>query len=147
MSKDVTESSVRKRIRQGLAHSPEDRQKRGLVLDYTIYENMVLDVYDLEPFSKKGLINDKAVKDYAEEISNSFDVRSGGGIFSKARALSGGNQQKAIIGREIERDPELLIAFQPTHGLDVGSLEYINKRIIEHQDNGNEVLLISLRRD
>lgn len=146
-SENITNASVRERIRKGLAHIPEDRQKRGLILDYTLGENMVLEVYDLEPFSKKGIINQDAVNAYAEKIVKSFDVRSGGGIMSKARTLSGGNQQKAIIGREIEREPQLIIAFQPTHGLDVGSIEYIHKRLVEHRDKGKAVLLISLELD
>ncbi len=143
-NQDITNMSIRNRIDSGIAHIPEDRQKRGLVLDYTIENNMVLEIYGREPFSKNGLLNKKAIHDYAEKIIEEFDVRSGQGGASFARTMSGGNQQKAIIGREIELDPDLLIAVQPTRGLDVGSIEYIHKRLIEQRDEGKAVLLISL---
>jgi ABC-type uncharacterized transport system ATPase subunit len=142
--KDITGQSVRARIESGIGHIPEDRQKRGLVLDYTLAENMVLEVYHREPFSRKGILQNKSIRQYANHIVESFDVRSGEGAASAARSLSGGNQQKAIIGREIERNPVLLIAVQPTRGLDVGSIEYIHKRLIEQRDNGKAVLLVSL---
>lgn len=144
---DITGESIRNRINSGIAHIPEDRHKRGLVLDYTIEDNMVLEVYNKKPFSSKGLLNRKEIKKYAEKIINEFDVRSGEGADSIARSLSGGNQQKAIIGREIELNPELLIAAQPTRGLDVGSIEYIHKRLVEQRDKGKAVLLISLELD
>ncbi|AQS11619.1 galactose/methyl galactoside import ATP-binding protein MglA [Clostridium saccharobutylicum] len=143
-NKDITNLSIRKRIDSGMAHIPEDRQKRGLVLDYTIEDNMVLEIYDREPFSKHGLLNKNAIHNYAEKIIKEFDVRSGKGGASIARTMSGGNQQKAIIGREIELDPDLLIAVQPTRGLDVGSIEYIHKRLVEQRDEGKAVLLVSL---
>ncbi|TPE21555.1 ABC transporter ATP-binding protein [Clostridium perfringens] len=146
-NKDITRESIRNRINSGIAHIPEDRHKRGLVLDYTIEENMVLEVYDKKPFSNKGLLNKKEIKKYAEKIIDEFDVRSGEGAESVARSLSGGNQQKAIIGREIELNPELLIAAQPTRGLDVGSIEYIHKRLVEQRDSRKAVLLISLELD
>ncbi|MFS0823549.1 ABC transporter ATP-binding protein [Bacillus sp. 1P02SD] len=144
---DITSLSVRKRIDKGIAHIPEDRQKRGLVLDYTLQSNMVLEVYNKPPFSKHGLLKFSAMKEYAKKILENFDVRSGEGEVSIARTLSGGNQQKAIIGRELELDPDLLVAVQPTRGLDVGSIEYIHKRLIEHRDKGKAVLLISLELD
>lgn len=146
-NKDINRESIRNRINSGIAHIPEDRHKRGLVLDYTIEENMVLEVYDKKPFSNKGLLNKKEIKKYAEKIIDEFDVRSGEGAESIARSLSGGNQQKAIIGREIELNPELLIAAQPTRGLDVGSIEYIHKRLVEQRDRGKAVLLVSLELD
>ena len=146
-NKDITRESIRNRINSGIAHIPEDRHKRGLVLDYTIEENMVLEVYDKKPFSNKGLLNKKEIKKYAEKIIDEFDVRSGEGAESIARSLSGGNQQKAIIGREIELNPELLIAAQPTRGLDVGSIEYIHRRLVEQRDSGKAVLLVSLELD
>ncbi|MDK0654882.1 ABC transporter ATP-binding protein [Clostridium perfringens] len=146
-NKDITRESIRNRINSGIAHIPEDRHKRGLVLDYTIEENMVLEVYNKKPFSNKGLLNKKEIKKYAEKIIDEFDVRSGEGAESIARSLSGGNQQKAIIGREIELNPELLIAAQPTRGLDVGSIEYIHKRLVEQRDSGKAVLLVSLELD
>ncbi|AOR24370.1 ABC transporter ATP-binding protein [Clostridium taeniosporum] len=142
--KDITNMSIRNRIDSGIAHIPEDRQKRGLVLDYTIENNIVLEVYGREPFSKYGLLNKEAIHNYADKIIKEFDVRSGEGGASFARTMSGGNQQKAIIGREIELNPELLIAVQPTRGLDVGSIEYIHKRLVEQRDAGKAVLLISL---
>ncbi len=144
---DITALSVRKRIDTGIAHIPEDRHKRGLILDYTVEDNMILEVYKNPPFSKLGLLNRQAIHEYANKLINEFDVRSGEGGASIARSLSGGNQQKAIIGREIELDPELLIAVQPTRGLDVGSIEYIHKRLIEQRDKGKAVLLVSLELD
>ncbi len=143
-NKDITNISIRKRIDIGIAHIPEDRQKRGLVLDYSIANNMVLEIYDREPFSKHGLLKKDAIRDYADKIIEEFDVRSGQGGKSIARTMSGGNQQKAIIGREIELNPDLLIAVQPTRGLDVGSIEYIHRRLVEQRDAGKAVLLISL---
>lgn len=143
-NEDITNMSIRKRIDKGIAHIPEDRHKRGLVLDYTIENNMVLEIYDREPFSKHGLLKKDAIHKYAEKIIKEYDVRSGEGGASIARTMSGGNQQKAIIGREIELGPELLIAVQPTRGLDVGSIEYIHKRLVEQRDAGKAILLISL---
>jgi len=145
--KDITNAAIRSRINKGIAHIPEDRQKRGLVLDYSIEENMVIEIYDRQPFSKNGLLNRKAIRNYTEDIMKNFDVRSGQGAESPARSLSGGNQQKAIVGREMELNPEVLIAVQPTRGLDVGSVEYIHKRLIEQRDKGKAVLLVSLELD
>jgi len=144
---EITNLPIRERLEKGISHIPEDRHKRGLVLDYTLESNMVLQIYNKQPFSKYGILNPAAMKTYAQNILTNFDVRSGEGAASIARTLSGGNQQKAIIGRELELDPKLLIAVQPTRGLDVGSIEYIHKRIIEHRDKGNAVLLISLELD
>ena len=144
---EIIDLPIRQRNEKGISHIPEDRHKRGLVLDYTLQSNMVLQIYNKQPFSKNGLLNVQAMKSYAQKILTNFDVRSGEGAASIARTLSGGNQQKAIIGRELELDPKLLIAVQPTRGLDVGSIEYIHKRIIEHRDKGNAVLLISLELD
>jgi general nucleoside transport system ATP-binding protein len=144
---DITNDPIRKRIEKGMGHIPEDRHKRGLVLDYPLESNMVLEVYNKRPFSKNGLLNGTKIREYANKILENFDVRSGEGASSIARTLSGGNQQKAIIGRELELDPDLLIAVQPTRGLDVGSIEYIHKRLIQHRDSGKAVLLISLELD
>ena len=145
--KDITKKSIRERIDVGIAHIPEDRHKRGLILEYTMEDNMVLKAYKNEPFSKGGLIKREAIMQYANDIIETFDVRSGEGGASIARSLSGGNQQKGIIGREIFSNPDLLIAVQPTRGLDVGSIEYIHKRLIEQRDSGKAVLLISLELD
>ncbi|MDU7242530.1 ABC transporter ATP-binding protein [Clostridium sp.] len=145
--KDITKTSIRNRIDEGIAHIPEDRHKRGLILDYTMEDNMVLKVYKNEPFSKNGLINKNKITEYANDIIKTFDVRSGEGGKSMARSLSGGNQQKGVIGREIQSNPDLLIAVQPTRGLDVGSIEYIHKRLVEQRDSGKAVLLVSLELD
>lgn len=144
---EITNSPIRKRIQKGIGHIPEDRQKRGLVLDYRLDANMVLEIYNKPPFAKNGLLNFGEIRKYAEDIFKNFDVRSGEGGASIARTLSGGNQQKAIIGREIGLNPDLLIAVQPTRGLDVGSIEYIHRRLIEHRDSGKAVLLVSLELD
>jgi len=144
---DITKDSIRERIDNGIAHIPEDRHKRGLILDYTMEDNMVLKVYKNKPFSKNGLLNRSKIREYANKVIDTFDVRSGEGGASIARSLSGGNQQKGIIGREVEGNPDLLIAVQPTRGLDVGSIEYIHKRLVEQRDNGKAVLLVSLELD
>ncbi|MET3194528.1 ABC transporter ATP-binding protein [Bacillus sp. OAE603] len=144
---DITKNSIRERIHNGIAHIPEDRQKRGLVLEYTIEENVVLEIYNQEPYSKFGILDKAAIAKHAKKIIEEFDVRSGEGAKTVVESMSGGNQQKAIIGREIELQPELLIACQPTRGLDVGSIEYIHKRLIEQRDSGKAVLLISLELD
>lgn len=144
---DITKDSIRERIDSGIAHIPEDRHKRGLILDYTMEDNMVLKVYKNKPFSKNGLLNRSKIREYANKIIETFDVRAGEGGASIARSLSGGNQQKGIIGREVEANPDLLIAVQPTRGLDVGSIEYIHKRLVEQRDRGKAVLLVSLELD
>ncbi len=145
--KNIVKESIRQRIDDGMAHIPEDRHKRGLILDYTMEDNMVLKSYRNKPFSKNGLINKAKISEYAQRIIETFDVRSGEGGKSIARSLSGGNQQKGVIGREIESDPDFLIAVQPTRGLDVGSIEYIHKRLVEQRDLGKAVLLVSLELD
>ena len=140
--RNIVKDSIRERIDDGMAHIPEDRHKRGLILD-----NMVLKAYKKKPFSNKGLINRAKISEYAQKIIETFDVRSGEGGKSIARSLSGGNQQKGVIGREIESNPDFLIAVQPTRGLDVGSIEYIHKRLVEQRDLGKAVLLVSLELD
>jgi len=145
--KDITNFSVRKRAESGLGHVPEDRQKHGLVLQYSIAENMVIKSYYTKDFQKHGFLNKEKINSFAQKISEVFDVRSGSGIESKAGNLSGGNQQKAILGREITLDPPLLIAVNPTRGLDVGAIEYIHKELVKHRDNGRAVLLISFELD
>lgn len=144
---DITHLSRRKRNELGIAHIPEDRQKHGLVLEFTVGENLILKSYYQEPLSKHGFLNQDKIKEHTERIVEVFDVRSGQGISSPAGGLSGGNQQKAIVGREIDMDPDLLIAVQPTRGLDVGAIEYIHKRLVEQRDNGKAVLLVSLELD
>ncbi|MEW6623806.1 MAG: ABC transporter ATP-binding protein [Bacillota bacterium] len=144
---NITNLSIRDRIKEGMAHIPEDRHKHGLILDYTIEENLILLIYYQEPFSKNGLLDWDRIHQHAEKVVGEFDVRAGQGIAASARSLSGGNQQKAIVGREIDRDPDLLIAVQPTRGLDVGAIEYIHKRLVEQRNKGKAVLLVSLELD
>lgn len=145
--KDLTRASIRERIDAKIAHIPEDRQKRGLILDYTLAENFVLENHGNPPYSDRGFLQKNAINRQAEKLIEAFDVRSGEGTRSKARGLSGGNQQKAIVGREIDLNPNLLIAVQPTRGLDVGSIEYIHRRLVEQRDAGKAVLLVSLELD
>ncbi|PKM93792.1 MAG: heme ABC transporter ATP-binding protein [Firmicutes bacterium HGW-Firmicutes-1] len=135
--------SIRERTLGGIGHIPEDRHKYGLVLDFSLEENFILQTYFKEPFSKKGTLQYEEVRKYSEQLISEFDVRSGQGSITKARSMSGGNQQKAIIARELERSPILLIAAQPTRGLDVGAIEYIHKRLVEERDKGKAVLLMS----
>lgn len=142
--KDISSLTIKERIDAGLAHVPEDRHKRGLVLDYSIEDNLVLEVYDRPPFSQKYVLKRPAIRQYAKEIMQQFDVRAAQGAVTIARSLSGGNQQKAIIGREISLNPKVLIAVQPTRGLDVGSIEYIHRRLIAQRDAGYAVLMVSL---
>ena len=145
-SKDVTGKKPREITESGLGHIPQDRHKHGLVLDFSVGYNVALQTYYKEPLSKNGIMNYKLVSKKAKEIIEMFDVRTQG-EHELARALSGGNQQKLIIGREVDRNPELLIAALPTRGLDVGAIEFIHKRLIEQRDNGKAVLLISFELD
>lgn len=144
--KDITNCSPREISQSGMSHIPEDRHKRGLVLDFTLSENFVLQTYFQPPFNKNGFLDHKEMNKYAERLMQEFDVRASS-IQSRARGLSGGNQQKAIIAREFDKDPDLLIAAQPTRGLDVGAIEYIHKRLVELRDRGKAVLLISFELD
>lgn len=145
--REITGLPVRERVNAGLAHIPEDRQKHGLVMDFSIEDNLVLKKYNTIPYSKRGILNREAITNHAKEVMELFDVRAGQGHQSPAYALSGGNQQKAIVGREIDSDPDLLVAVQPTRGLDVGAIEYIHKRLVEQRDNGKAVFLVSLELD
>ncbi len=144
LGQDITKLPIRKRTLLGIGHVPEDRHKHGLVLDFSLEENIVLQEYFLEPYSTKGLINPEAVRQKSEELIEAFDIRSGQGSITTARSMSGGNQQKAIVAREVSRSPKLLIVAQPTRGLDVGAIEYIHKRIVEERDKGRAILLVSL---
>ena len=142
---DITKAPIRKRSVDGMSHIPEDRHKHGLVLDYTLENNMVLQRYFEPEFtSKAGFLKKDNIRKYAERLIEEYDVRSGQGPITPARAMSGGNQQKAIIAREIDKDPKLLVAVQPTRGLDVGAIEFIHKQIVKHRDAGNAILLVSL---
>lgn len=145
---DITKAAIRKRNTSGLSHIPEDRHKHGLVLDYTLEDNMVLQRYfETQFITPAGFLKRKSIRSYAEKLIEQYDVRSGQGPVTMARSMSGGNQQKAIIAREIDRNPELLIAVQPTRGLDVGAIEYIHKQIVNQRDAGKGVLLVSLELD
>ena len=144
---DITKAPIRERSKLGMSHIPEDRHKHGLILDYTLEQNMVLQRYWDPKFQRHGFIKFDEIRKYSERLIEQYDVRSGQGPITPARAMSGGNQQKAIVAREIDKDPELLVAVQPTRGLDVGAIEYIHKQIIAHRDSGKGVLLVSLELD
>ncbi len=144
---DATHLTIRERNELGIGHIPEDRQKRGIVPTESIADNMAVKEFFRPPFSRNGILDDGYMRRYAQNVVDHFDVRSGEGIRSPAGKLSGGNQQKLIVGREIAMNPKLLIAVQPTRGLDVGAIEYIHKQIVTHRDKGNAVLLVSLELD
>lgn len=145
---DITNMSIRKRLVSGMSHIPEDRHKHALILDYSLEDNIVLQKYFQPEFTNKaGFLKRKAIREYANRLIEQYDVRSGQGAFTKVRAMSGGNQQKAIIAREIDKNPELLIAVQPTRGVDVGAIEYIHKQLVAQRDAGKGVLLVSLELD
>jgi simple sugar transport system ATP-binding protein len=143
---NITNLSARKIIENGISHIPEDRHKHGLVLDFSIRENMILETYYKRPFSKGVLLEQDVITEHAEKLVKAFDVRTPS-IETKARSLSGGNQQKAIIAREIDKNPDLLIAAQPTRGLDVGAIEFVHQQLIKQRDEGKAVLLISFELD
>ena len=145
--KDITNAPIRERSVSGVSHIPEDRHKHGLVLDYSLEDNIVLQRYFEPEFTKAGFLRRKNIREYADRLIEQYDIRSGQGPVTIARSMSGGNQQKAIVAREIDRDPQLLIAVQPTRGLDVGAIEYIHKQIVAARDAGKAVLLVSLEMD
>ena len=144
--KEIVNTNPRNIMDSGISNIPEDRQKHGLVLDFTVSENMILQNYKKERFSKNGRLLDSNIRQFADELINKFDVRPQNNAL-KARALSGGNQQKVIIAREVTNDPDLLIATQPTRGLDVGAIEFVHKSLIEQRDKGKGVLLVSFELD
>ena len=142
---DITKAPIRHRSVMGMSHVPEDRHKHGLVLDYTLEDNLILQTYFEPEFTNKfGFLKRPEIRQFADRLIEQYDVRSGQGAITAARSMSGGNQQKAIIAREIDKNPELLIAVQPTRGLDVGAIEYIHRQIVAHRDSGKGVLLVSL---
>ncbi|MDO4804709.1 MAG: ABC transporter ATP-binding protein [Lachnospiraceae bacterium] len=146
--KDVTKESIRQKSILGMSHIPEDRHKHGLVLDYTLEDNLVLQKYFESEFTGRfGILNKTEIRKYAARLISEYDVRSGQGVSTITRAMSGGNQQKAIIAREIDKDPELLIAVQPTRGVDIGAIEFIHKQLVRERDAGKAVLLVSLELD
>ena len=146
-NEDITKMSIRHRSDYGMAHIPEDRHKHGLVLDYSLAENLILKSYYKPRFEKNGFIRFDEMNKYADYLIDKFDVRSGEGRKSIARGMSGGNQQKAIIAREVDSDSDLLIAVQPTRGLDVGAIEFIHSQLVAHRDENKAVLLVSLELD
>ena len=145
--KDVSRATIRQRSQAGMSHIPEDRHKHGLVLDFSLEDNLVLQRYMDVPYQKGGFIQREPIRAYAEELIEKFDIRSGQGPVTRVRSMSGGNQQKAIIAREVDLNADLLVAVQPTRGLDVGAIEYIHSQIVAQRDLGKAVLLVSLELD
>jgi simple sugar transport system ATP-binding protein len=142
--RDITKSKIRKRTETGISHIPEDRHRHGLVLDYTLGQNTVLQTYYTPRFQVSGFLKNRVITEYAKALIEKFDIRAGQAEETPARAMSGGNQQKVILAREIDRDPKLLIAVQPTRGLDVGAIEYVHRQLLAQRDSGKAVLLVSL---
>lgn len=147
LEQDITKKSIRQRNRMGMSHIPEDRHKYGLILDFSLEDNLILQKYLEEPFQKYGLRKKSPIREYAKRLIETYDIRSGQGPETIVRSMSGGNQQKAIVAREIDRNPHLLLAVQPTRGLDVGAIEYIHKQLIAKRDEGCAILLVSLELD
>lgn len=143
---DISKASIRKKS-ENMSHIPEDRHKHGLVLDNTLENNLVLQKFREKQFQNHGFIKFGEVRKYAAELIEKFDVRSGQGPVTVTRSMSGGNQQKAIIARELDREKDLIVAVQPTRGLDVGAIEYIHSQLVEQRDAGKAVLLVSLELD
>lgn len=145
--KDITEYSIRKRTLEGISYIPEDRQTYGLILDFTLSENLVLKNYFMEPYAAKGIIDHAKIDEFSDKMIDDYDIRSGQGSKTVVRSMSGGNQQKAIIAREVEQESCLTIFVQPTRGLDIGAIENIRKQIIGERQRGKAILLISLELD
>jgi len=141
---DISKASIRDRSDSGMSHIPEDRHKHGLVLDYSLDKNLVLQSYYKKEFQNYGFLKFNDITDYSNKLIKQFDIRSGQGSKTVARSMSGGNQQKVIVAREIDKNPEILVAVQPTRGLDVGAIEYIHKQLVNQRDKGKAILLISL---
>ena len=144
---DITHAPIRRRNAGGLGHIPEDRHRHGLVLDYNLAYNLVLQSYFEPEFCSRGFLKYDAIYEYADKLIGKFDIRSGQGARTITRSMSDGNQQKALVAREIDRDPDVLIAVQPTRGLDVGAIEYIHGKLVEERDAGKAILLVSLELD
>jgi len=142
----LTGANTHRILDSGIGHIPEDRQRRGLVLEFSLAENMALHDFDRPPNSRLGWLRPRYLVERAKRLLKAFDVR-GGGPQTPARALSGGNQQKVVVAREVENDPRVLIAAQPTRGLDVGAIEFVHRRLVEERDEGRAVLLVSLELD
>lgn len=144
---DISKYSIRERTIEGISYIPEDRQSYGLILDFTLAENLALKDYYKEPFCQKGFLNKEVIDEYGKKLIEKYDIRSSLGVDTQVRQMSGGNQQKAIVAREIELDSPLMIFVQPTRGLDIGAIENIRKMIIEERDKGKAILLVSLELD
>lgn len=144
---DMTHKSIRYKNTHGMSHIPEDRHKHGLVLDYNLAYNLVLQQYFEPSFSKGGFLKKDKINEYADMLIEKYDIRSGQGKETITRSMSGGNQQKAIVAREIMKNPDILLAVQPTRGLDVGAIEYIHKQLVAQRDSGSAILLVSLELD
>jgi simple sugar transport system ATP-binding protein len=144
--RDLTTATARHVLDAGVGHVPEDRQRHGLVLDMSIADNLVLDVHHLAPFSRFGQRNSRAIRDNGQRMIGDFDIRAASGEVSVG-TLSGGNQQKVVVARELSRDLRLLICSQPTRGLDVGSIEYVHRQIVANRDRGVAVIVVSSELD
>ncbi len=144
---DITHWKIRERNANYLSHIPEDRHKHGLILDFDLANNFILQTFTTPEFNQRGFLREKNIEDYARKLIRQYDIRSAQGPDTIVRSMSGGNQQKAIIARELDRPHKLLIAVQPTRGLDVGAIEYIHRQLIHERDNGGAILLISLELD
>lgn len=145
--KNIMNLSPKAIFEEGLSSIPEDRQKHGLVLEFSVSENLILQNFGKAPFSKKGILQKKAIREHAKELIEKFDIRPTGCEERLAGQLSGGNQQKVIIAREVENDKDLLIAFNPTRGLDVGAIEFVHKYLVEQRNKGRAILLVSFELD
>ena len=145
--KDISHASIRERSLAGMSHIPEDRHKHGLILSYTLEQNLVLQKFREKQFQNHGFIKFSEVRKYADKLIEEYDIRSGQGPVTVARSMSGGNQQKAIIARELDRDEPLIIAVQPTRGLDVGAIENIHGQLVSERDKDKAILLVSLELD
>lgn len=143
---DIVNSQPRTLIEQGVAHIPEDRQNRGLILDFTVAENFIMRNYYKPPFARGINLDYGTIHTHAKQLISEFDIRTPHENVP-VRSLSGGNQQKVIVARELSSEPRLLVASQPTRGLDVGAIEFVHKRLVEQRDKGKAILLISLELD
>lgn len=144
---DVTKSTIKEKYHVGMGHIPEDRQKHGLVLDYTLAHNLILQSFYQEPFQRYGILNEEKIIEHADSLIDKYDIRCANRSATIVRSMSGGNQQKAIIAREMSRKPIVLFAVQPTRGLDIGAVDYIHKQLIKHREGGNAIVLVSFELD
>jgi simple sugar transport system ATP-binding protein len=144
---EISNYSIRKRYETGLGHIPQDRHKHGLVLDFSLEDNLILATYYKKEFSKSGILNRKKIRNHSQKLIEQFDIRAASGSSTICRSMSGGNQQKAVIAREIDQSPSLLIVAHPTRGLDIGAIEYIHKRLLEEREKGKTIILFSYELD